>query len=620
MTRFRPGLLLFLLGLVALSRHPGEAQEPARRPNFVFLVSEDNSIHYLRLYGAELGEAPNIERMAREGLTFEHAFSCGPVCSVARSTLATGIYAPRAGFQYHRRSVPAGLPAGYLPWSAALRRAGYYATNNSKTDYNFVHSLRELWDESSNRASWRGRPDPTTPFFHMESWPLSHESSLHFPAALVDREKTRTPPEKVSLAPYHPDTPLFRYTHARYFDRMRLIDEQVGRVLGELRADGLLEDTFVFYFGDHGGVLPRGKGYVYESGLHVPLVVRVPAHFRHLAPHAPGARLRGFVEFVDFGPTVLHLAGLPIPQLVDGRPFLGPGPAADLERRDTSFGYADRMDEKFDHVRSLRRGRYAYVRNFTGFYPDGLQNNYRYRMAACSEWRELYRAGRLDGARSRFFRPRPPEQLFDVETDPHQVRDLSGDPKRKGVLLELRGLMQRRLRAINDLSYLPESEVCRAALGDGIAFGRAYSGQLRRLARIADFQFLPYEKARPGIRKAMASSDPWERYWACTAAAAHGGAAADLAAAAALLLADAVPVVRVRAAEFLGGIRHCDPMPTLYDVLSSVTTEQEVMLAFQAVVYLRDHAGWSYDASRVKLRFTGGEVSRRVDYLAGGGA
>lgn len=590
----------------------------ADRPNFVFLVSEDNSIHYLRLYGAELGLTPNIERMAAEGLTFNHTFSCAPVCSVARSTLATGMYAPRGGFQYHRKSAPATLPPGFKPWSATLREGGYFTSNNSKTDYNFVANLKELWNESSNQASWRNRADKSQPFFHMESWAQSHESSLHFPASLMSTEKTRTPPDLVKLAPIHPDTPTFRYTHARYFDRMRVIDDQVGRVLAELNADGVLEDTFVFYFGDHGGVLPRGKGYAYETGLHVPLVVRIPANFKHLVDHEPNTRTDGFVSFVDFGPTLLHLAGLEVPKLMDGRPFFGQGVTAkDLAARDTTFGYADRMDEKFDLVRFLRKGKYTYHRNFNGFYADGLQNNYRYNMLAYSEWRELYQAGKLNPAQSQFFQARPAEQLFDVEADPYEIHDLAGDPRFQPVLKELRGLMQHQLRTMHDLSLYPESHMVQEALGDGVAYGEKHAAEISRLADLADLQLVPFTEARSKLTAALGSANPWERYWACVASTMHGKAAKDLVPVVTQLLGDANPMVRVRAAEFLGSIKAADPMPTLYDVLSQVDTEQEAMLAFNTVVYLRDQEGWAFDPAKLNLKVKQGEVARRADYLTG---
>jgi arylsulfatase A-like enzyme len=589
----------------------------AKRPNFVFLVSEDNSIHYLKLYGYG-ASTPNIEALAREGLTFNHAFSNSPVCSVARSTLATAMLAPRGGFQYHRKSAMAKLPPGYKPWSAMLRANGYFATNQRKTDYNFVHDMKELWDKGPANAAWRGRPSKDTPFFHMQSFGQSHESSLHFPQRVMDNEKTTHDPAKVKLAPYHPDTPTFRYTHARYLDRQQVIDSQIGAVVKQLAADGLLEDTFIFYFGDHGGVLPRGKGYAYESGLHVPLVIRIPENFKHLVDHKRNTRTDGFVSFIDFGPTVLHLAGLKPHTLMDGEAFLGKGISAKaLADRSITFGYADRFDEKYDLVRTMRIGNFFYMRNLQGFYPDALQNNYRYRMLAFTEWRELFNAGELNAARSQFHQRRPAEQLYDVEADPHQIHNLAADPKHALVLNTLRTALQKKLRDINDLSFYPESHMVKAALGNGVAYGEKHSEEIARLVDIADLGILPFARAQKPLAKAMASGNPWERYWACTTAAVIGQVAKPLVPNAKKLLNDENLMVRMRAAEFLGSIKAADPMPTLIGILNTATTEQELNLTFNAVVYLRDYKGYKFDTSKLKLKFKRGEVYRRIDYLNG---
>lgn len=587
----------------------------SKRPNVVFLVSEDNSIHYLKHYGAEFGSMPNIEKMAKEGLTFNHAFSNAPVCSVARSTLATGILAPRGGFQYHRKSA---LAKGVKPWTALLRKAGYYCANNSKTDYNFATAKGEAWNESSRKASWRKRPDKNAPFFYMQSFGACHESSLHFPAKLMQSEKTKTPVDQVTLHPYHPDTPTFRYTHARYFDRMTLVDGQMGEVLKNLKTDGLLEDTFVFYFGDHGGVLPRGKGYAYESGLHVPLVVRIPENFKHLADHVRGTRTDGFVSFIDFGPTVLNLAGLSVPKEMDGSAFLGKGASAkDLASRDEAFGYADRFDEKYDLVRTLRKGKWAYIRNYQGFYPDGLQNNYRYRMLAFAEWKELYQAGKLNAAQRQFFESRPAEQLFDLSQDPHEVNDLSQNPAHREILLDMRQRLTAKVKGINDLSFYPESHMVAHALEDGIAFGKKHVREIGDLVDLADLSLISFSKAERKLSTAMQSENPWRRYWACISATMHGESAKPLVSLAKKLLEDKNLMVRVRAAEFLGRIQAHDPMPTLLNVVNQSTSSQEVLLAFNAVVYLQDFCGYDFDTSKVALRVKAGESARRIDYLSG---
>ncbi|MCR9202765.1 MAG: sulfatase-like hydrolase/transferase, partial [Planctomycetaceae bacterium] len=254
--------------------------QSADRPNVVWLVSEDNSIHFLSLFDEHGAETPRIAELAAHGLTFDNAFSNAPVCSVARTTLATGCYGPRIGTQFHRKSVAVPMPDGVKMFSEYLREAGYYTANNSKTDYNAIPG-KNVWDESSRKASWRKRKDGQ-PFFYMQSFGVSHESSLHFSKQKMENEATKTDPATVFVAPYHPQTDTFRYTYARYHDRIQQVDGQIGAVVDQLTKDGLLEDTFIFYFGDHGGVLPRGKGYAYESGLHVPLVVRVPEKWKHL--------------------------------------------------------------------------------------------------------------------------------------------------------------------------------------------------------------------------------------------------------------------------------------------------------------------------------------------------
>src|SRR5690606_8963406 len=245
------------------------------------------------------------------------------------------------------------LPGELKMFPHYLRKVGYYTTNNSKEDYNFFKTPA-AWDESSRKASYRNRADGQ-PFFHVQNFTTTHESRLHFTAEQMATEKTITNPDDVTVFPYHPDTPTFRYTYARQLDQHRKVDEEIGKFLDQLEQDGLLEETIVFYYGDHGGVLPRSKGYVYESGLQVPMVVRFPAKWQHLAPAPPGSRVDGFVSFVDLAPTVLHLAGVEQPQardgrvLMHGRPFLGEGITLDkLNARNTVFGYADRFDEKYD--------------------------------------------------------------------------------------------------------------------------------------------------------------------------------------------------------------------------------------------------------------------------------
>jgi hypothetical protein len=324
------------------------------------------------------------------------------------------------------------------------------------------------------------------------------------------------------------------------------------------------------------------------------------------------------VSFIDFGPTVLNLAGLPVSGKMDGTAFLGKGTTAkELASRDEAFGYADRFDEKYDLVRTLRKGKWEYVRNYQGFYPDGLQNNYRYRMLAFAEWRELFKAGKLNAAQSQFFESRPAEQLFDLSKDPHEVNDLSQNPAHREVLLDMRQRMTAKVKGIHDLSFYPESHMVAHTLQDGIAFGRKHAREINELVDLADLSLISFPKAERQLSTAMRSENPWKRYWACISATMHGESAKPLVPLAKNLLEDKNLMVRVRAAEFLGRTKAHDPMPTLLKVVNQSTSSQEVLLAFNAVVYLRDFCGYAFDSSKVALKLKAGESARRIDYLSG---
>ncbi|HLV01336.1 MAG TPA: sulfatase-like hydrolase/transferase, partial [Acidobacteriota bacterium] len=590
----------------------------ADRPNFLWILSEDNSKHYLRLFDVDGAPAPNIERLGQEGIIFTRAFSNSPVCSVARTTLITSCYAPRVGTQFHRHIEPAQLPDGWRLFPAYLREAGYYTSNNAKKDYNAVERAG-VWDESSPEASWRRRPSPDMPFFHMQTFPASHESSLHFSKEEIDPAALSTDPETVTTAPYHPDTELFRYTRAKYHDQIGVVDDLVGKMVDQLKEDGLLEDTFVFYFGDHGGVLPRSKGYLHETGLHIPLVVRIPQNWRHRVNMPPGSRVEGFVSFVDFGPTLLHLAGLRVPGHMDGRPFLGQGIAREeVETREEVFGYADRFDEKYDLSRSLRKGRFKYIRYYQPFYPDSLQNNYRYNMLAYQQWRNLYREGKLNREQSRFFEPKPVEALYDVHSDPHELRNLAKDPAYADLLEQLRTRLRQELKSWPDLSFFPESYLVEEAMENPVAFGRQHREEIGGLIDLADLSLVSFSQAESRLKQALESVNPWERYWALIVASSFGKQAQGLIPFAKGRLEDSQPLVRARAAEFLGIIGAADPRPPLYEALSSTESPVEALLILNTIVFFADHyPGFPVDVDQIHLARPHPLTERRLQYLRG---
>jgi len=585
----------------------------AQQPNFVWIISEDNSIHYLDHFFPGGADTPNIKKMAKHGITYDNAFSNAPVCSVARSTLISGCYAPRIGTQYHRKTSMAPMPEGVRMFPSYLRDKGYYTTNRSKTDYNAVPG-KGVWHESSGKAHWRKR-NAGQPFFHKASYATSHESSLHFTDRAMKSQPTKHDPDSVRLAPYHPDTPTFRYTHARYLDNLVKIDDIVGKVIDELEKDNLLEDTFVFYFGDHGGVLPRSKGYAYESGLHVPLVVRVPKNFSHLVKSESGHREKGFVEFVDFGPTILNLAGAEIPDGIDGRPFLGQG----ARTRNYTFNYADRFDEKYDFVRWMRKGKYSYQRNFQPFNFDALQNDYRYRQLAFEEWRQLYQKGKLNAVQRQFFETRPAEALYDVEVDPHETRNLASDPSYTKVLDEMRELMSSELREINDLSFFPEPIMLKEAMKNPVKYGKGKSDHINKLVGIADLQLRPYKEVQDQIKEALISDDSWSRYWGCIVASSHRKITSEQVRLIAKIADnDMEPLVRCRAAEFLGLTGEKDPRPAIKKALKMSTMAVETNLILNTAVLLHDGpSGFKFnELSMEDVNHDGRYVEARVAYLS----
>ncbi|HKK76098.1 MAG TPA: sulfatase-like hydrolase/transferase [Saprospiraceae bacterium] len=618
LAQVRNQCLTLLLCLIATAGIWG--QEP-ERPNIIWLVTEDNSQHFLKLYNKNGAAMPNIERLARQGIVFERAFSQAAVCSVARSTIISGCYAPRIGAQYHRRTQLAPMPEGLEMFPTYLRRAGYYTSNNSKEDYNLVKG-KQVWDESSNQASYRKR-QPGQPFFHVQNFGITHEGQLHFAKADLKKAPTQWDPATISPFPYHPNTALFRYTYARYLDLHRKADEAIGQFIAQLEEEGLMENTFIFYYGDHGGVLPRSKGYIYESGLHVPLVVYVPEKWRHLVPYPPGSRTQTFVQFADLGPTVLRLAGLGVPEQMDGQPFLGAGlKYSDWAARTTSFSYADRFDEKYDLVRALRKGKYKYIRNYQPFNIDALFNFYRYKMAAYQEWWNLAETGQLNPAQMQFFQSRAPEALYDVESDPHELNNLAADPNHQEQLTALRIDLQQQLLSMPDLSFFPEPYFLEEGIHNPVQFGQEHQQEIGELMAIADLSLLPFAEARKEIKKALRDRNPWKRYWGLIACTTFGEEAARFyKQARKIARKDPENLVRMRAIEFLALNEQAFEVSWIPELVSAAESETEANLMLNSVALIRmvrPELAINIPRSAVPVEWIEREqdlVNRRLDFI-----
>jgi len=424
------------------------SQEPLR-PNILWITCEDISPN-LGCYGDSTATTPNLDQLAVQGVRYTNAFAPIGVCAPSRSTLILGTFATSAGTHHMRCNGP--RPDYLRCFPEYLRDAGWYTSNNSKTDYNFP-SPKAAWDENGTKAHWRSRK-PGQRFFSVFNFVSCHESQIRTGEAMK-RAPTHDP-AKAPIPPYHPDTPEVRKDWARYADNITTMDKQVGAVLKELEEDGLADDTIVFYFSDHGAGMPRSKRWLYDSSLKVPMMIRFPAKWKALAPSGPGTTSDRLISFVDYGPTVLSLAGVKAPAHMQGKPFLGD---AAEKPREYIHGFRDRMDDRYDLLRAVRDRRWKYIRNFRPDLPWAQFISYMYEMPTMKVWQRLHDEGKLNEVQDRFFRTKPAEELYDTEADPWEIRNLADDPAHRETLDRMRAELRRWVLEIRDLGFLPEAEL-----------------------------------------------------------------------------------------------------------------------------------------------------------------
>ncbi|HRE05009.1 MAG TPA: sulfatase [Opitutaceae bacterium] len=442
---------LYLLGLTALlfSLPPSLRAVEKPRPNILWLTSEDNA-PLLDSYGAHLAHTPTLDKLAREGVLYERCFA-QPVCAPARFTLITGMYSATAGPAQHMRA-QGKIPTWLKGFPALLREAGYYTSNNAKTDYNSPLSVANAWHESGKNAHWRKRPTPGQPFFSVFNHEVTHESCL-FPEKELPLDFPPMDPANVRIPPYQPDTLEMRADWARYYNHIRLMDGQIAAKLHDLEKDGLADNTIVFYYADNGGVLPRSKRFLQQSGTHVPLIVYYPPKWRHLAPAAPGSRIKDPVSFVDFAPTVLSLAGVKIPDYMQGRAFAGPAQASPNEFVLTT---RDRMDERYDMMRSVVDSRWLYIRNFRPDIAYVQPLEYMFKARGYQSWARIAAEGKLTAAAAQFWGEKPTEELYDMHADPDNVHNLARTAAHRSTLDRMRARLRQRMVEIKDNGLLPE--------------------------------------------------------------------------------------------------------------------------------------------------------------------
>jgi len=522
------------------------------RPNILWLSCEDISPH-LGCFGDPHAITPNLDRLAKEGVRYSHAFTTAGVCAPCRSGIITGMYQTTLGTHHMRCS--AKLPAHIKAFPQYIRRTGYYCTNSSKTDYQ-TGDLRDAWDESSGKAHWRNRKNGR-PFFAVFNFTGSHEGDIASESKYRSVTKNLTPsqrqdPAKLDLPPYYPDTPIVREDWKRNYELITAMDAWAGGHIQALKDAGLYDNTIIFFWSDHGVGLPRAKRWLYDSGTHIPLIVRIPEKFRVAGQGVPDSIDDRLVNSVDFGPTVMNLAGVSVPLHMQGQAFLG----ADLPApRQYVFGARDRMDERYDIIRAVRDKRYRYIRNY-----EPLKTYYQYmntpeKGSTMKEIRRVHAEGKLPPAARLFMADRKPvEELYDLEKDPHEINNLAGDPKYASRLEGMRRVHQQWLFETRDVGLIPEPEIMsrEKQLGSRYAILRQAGAEalMKRLIEVATAAS-EGPQALPTLLEAMDHEDAAIRYWGATGVGNIGRAAASAEGRMTVALNDESVSVRVAAARAL---------------------------------------------------------------------
>jgi len=509
-------------------------------PNILWIVSEDNS-PMLGCYGDKFATTPNLDNLAKEGILYLNAFANAPVSAPARATIITGMYANSLGTHNMRSRYQ--IPSFIKKYPEILRDAGYYCSNRSKTDYNIAGDDKAIWDESSNKASYKNRKEGQ-PFFSIINITISHESSIHKAQTL-----TKHDPGGVQLPPYHPDTPELRHDWALYYDKVENMDTRVGEILDELEQDGLADNTIVFYYSDHGGILCRSKRYLYDSGTHVPMIIRFPTKYKHLAPGKAGTKTERIVSFVDLAPTLLSLTNITIPDYMQGEAFLG---KQKKKPRKYAYLFRGRMDERIDMMRAVRDKKFKYIRNYIPHRIYGQHLQYLWTPPSTRSWETEFLAGRCNTAQSIFWQTKPTEELYDITRDPWEVNNLASDPSYQNVLKRMQKELNNWVREIYDPGFLPEGEMINQSAGTtSFEMVRESDFPIEEIITIAEIASEQDSENIPLLLKALNHDQAPIRFWAATGFAIMGEKAKPAENILLKLLKDNSSDVRISAAEAL---------------------------------------------------------------------
>lgn len=485
------------------------------RPNILYIALEDIT-PMMGCYGDEYAKTPVFDQLAAEGIRYTNAHSVAPVCSVSRSSIVTGMYPSTIGTLHHRSG---GLPApAFLKFVPNLMgEAGYYTTNQ-KGDYNVVGMKYDRQGKKGGDTPWRSRPDKSQPFFSKIDFGECHSSVTKTAEKVIVKQRLNRlspddfhDPAAAPLPSFHPDDPVFRRSWARYYDAVTQVDYRTGEVLEALEEDGLWDNTIVIVWADHGVGMPRGKHTVWEQGTHVPLIVRFPEKYQHLAPAKPGSVVDDLVCLMDMAPSVLTLAGLTPPETMQGRPLLVKG---DAQQREFLVAMRNRLDTRTQFVRSIRDKRYRYMRHFFPHRPYAPYETFQWEAPIYDRFQELALAGKLEGPQAEYARRfKDIEQLYDSESDPEMIHNFADDPAYAGVLKQMRQRLRDWMLETHDLGLIDERLLYERAKGRSLWKVGQDIENYEEILDTANLQ-LRGEAGMAELEARTESEDESVRYWA----------------------------------------------------------------------------------------------------------
>lgn len=484
------------------------ADKKSERPNILWITFEDTSSSEFGCYGNKDVHTPNADSLAAHGIQFMNAWSVAPQSSAARSSLITGCYSSTYAMDVHPVSYDT-PPDIFFPQK--LREAGYYCTNNSKTHYNSTTDNKICWDECNKHATYSSpQRKKDQPFFAVFNTVTSHMGRIRTFHTDGRRDYTQEGiyPSLLTLPSYVPDLPEVRSDYAGHLEAVQDVDTWLGFFLKDLKEKGLDDNTIIFFFSDHGGCIPRGKGYLYESGLKVPLIAYFPPKWKHLADGAAGKDYN-LVNFTDLGPTVLSLAGVNPPKHMQGKALYGK--YASKEKREVQFALAANQLHHFMPVRAVTDGRYKYIRSYIPYRQFALRNYYQWGMPSNKAWDDLVLGGHNTNPDWELtFNGHPAEMLFDLESDPGELHDLSETPENKEVLTKMRQALSKHLRSTKDLGFFLPNSRTGHILYDKV---RKEKYPMEELYALVETASCATTDALPLLEKSITSTLPEMKFW-----------------------------------------------------------------------------------------------------------